>query len=1013
MGGTADMQLPSLKELQTGEQMELLNIVDSLRAEGLSEITALPQLIVCGDQSSGKSSVLEAISGIPFPRKENTCTRFATEVILRRSPDSRISVSVVPSRDRRRKARERLLKFRHQLSTPDDFPDLFDKAKDAMLNVPGKSFSKDILRIEFCGPSQPQLTLVDLPGLIHSHIEAEQQTSEDVELVTELVSDYLKSPRSIILAIVSAKYDINVQAILNRARAFEVDPEGIRTMGIITKPDTLVKGSELEDSFIKLAKNERVKFRLGWHVVKNLDSALKESLKSSLETRNAEEKAYFKDSTFKSVPSHSVGIESLRTKLSKVLFNQIRLELPRLVDDIEQRIINTKAARDRLGPSRTSTDDQRAFLIQLSQTFQTICQAAIRGDYDNDFFRSDELLEKGHFERYEPSEKRLCANLMNKHFGFADELRKNGCQWTIEENYASAKDFASANKSRNREAAIADACRLLKRSRGRELPGLPNPLLVGELFREYSRPWETLARAHIKNAWDMTNKFIELVLTHLTDGDVCDKILRLWLDPIMAQKLEAAYGKLEELLEVHKEHPFTTNHHFMDNRKKLQQKGTKDEIQQQLKSIAKPGQMVSVDDITNLMKNLDSKVNADMDMLAAEDAYDNMMAYYKVAMKLFMDNVPTLAIQAPIVRKLDEVLCPTTVFRMPLELVTKIAGESEEKMQERNEILSKLSTLEAGAQICRQYAMRPQSCEYATTSYGVDKDINILAATTSLKAPPRSPTVPLNPTFGAALFENRTPPKGTVTGGLFGSTLTNSSSRTSNIFGSETPSKSLFGSGFGSGSAAPDATSSPAPGTRLFGSSNSGCPGASTGGSGFGSGSAAPDATSSLAPGTRLFGSSNSGGLGASTGGSGFGASTGCPGSTGYGGFGGFGETPLSQKSQTESGRKIPFLPPAQNETPKPTASSVFERSKNTEAKNDHKSMPWRPILPVVFTMGPSDNRLVIEPTAVGQQSVQYRHISAMPVCEEYSVEELRLSDYTRGEDRSYSSDSSSDDESS
>ena len=68
-------------------------------------------------------------------------------------------------------------------------------------------------------------------------------------------------------------------------------------------------------------------------------------------------------------------------------------------------------------------------------------------------------------------------------------------------------------------------------------------------------------------------------------------------------------------------------------------------------------------------------------------------------MKLFMDNVPTLAIQAPIIRKLDEVLCPTEVFSMPPELVAKIAGESEEKMQERKEILSKLSTLEAGAHI--------------------------------------------------------------------------------------------------------------------------------------------------------------------------------------------------------------------------------------------------------------------------------------------------------------------------
>lgn len=470
MGSSIDMQLPFLKGLQTREQMELLNIVDSLRAEGLGEITALPQLIVCGDQSSGKSSVLEAISGIPFPRKENTCTRFATEVILRRSSKSRISVSVVPSIDRKKADRKKLLEFRHQLSTPDDFPDLFEKAKNVMLNAPDRSFSKDILRIEFCGPSQPQLTLVDLPGLIHSHIEAEHQTPEDVELVTELVSKYLKSPRSIILAIVSATYDINLQAILDRAR--EVDPQGLRTLGIITKPETL-EGSTREESLLKLARNERVKFRLGWHVVKNLDSAHKESLNSSLETRNAEEKAYFKDSNFKSLPSYNLGIESLRARLSKALFDQIRLELPRLAEDIEQRITINRAAKDKLGPSRASIDDQRAFLIQLSQSFQTICQAAVRGDYDNDFFRCDELRGFQLFATDVSSEKRLCANLMNKHFGFAENLRAQGCEWAIKERKPGEKPPSGfsfgMSKTRTREEAIASACKLLKRGRGREV----------------------------------------------------------------------------------------------------------------------------------------------------------------------------------------------------------------------------------------------------------------------------------------------------------------------------------------------------------------------------------------------------------------------------------------------------------------------------------------------------------------------------------------------------------------
>lgn len=232
----------SLDALQSADQRNVLNIVDSLRECGIDDIVPLPQLVVCGDQSSGKSSVLEAITEIPFPRKENLCTRFATEIVLRRLPESLIATKIIPDKTRPAEEQAELTNFKHSIKNFDELPDLIESATKAMGIGDGNSgstfhaFAMDVLSIAICGPHCPQLSLVDLPGLIHS------QSSDDVKLVSEQVGRYITEPRTIILPIISAKNDYANQIILRRVRS--VDPDGSRTLGIITKPDDLPPGSE-------------------------------------------------------------------------------------------------------------------------------------------------------------------------------------------------------------------------------------------------------------------------------------------------------------------------------------------------------------------------------------------------------------------------------------------------------------------------------------------------------------------------------------------------------------------------------------------------------------------------------------------------------------------------------------------------------------------------------------------------------------------------------------------------
>lgn len=93
------------------------------------------------------------------------------------------------------------------ISDFNELPNLIDQATNVMglgENTAGiHAFSKDFLRIEITGPGKSPLTLVDLPGLIHS--ETKLQSKEDVRLVSELVQRYIENPRTIILAVVSAK----------------------------------------------------------------------------------------------------------------------------------------------------------------------------------------------------------------------------------------------------------------------------------------------------------------------------------------------------------------------------------------------------------------------------------------------------------------------------------------------------------------------------------------------------------------------------------------------------------------------------------------------------------------------------------------------------------------------------------------------------------------------------------------------------------------------------------------
>ena len=169
-----------------------------------------------------------------------------------------------------------------------------------------------------------------------------------------------------------------------------------------------------------------------------------------------------------------------------------------------------------------------------------------------------------------------------------------------------------------------------------QLPGLVNPLLVGEVFREYSEPWEGIARSHIRSVWESTKFFLEQVLQHLTDAEVCAALFYELLEPIMDEKLELAYSKLGELIAVYKDHPITLNHYFQENVAALQKARRNPSIEEKLRRIISERNSILERDVPLLMSAMQFEETPDMNRKAAEEIFDNMNAFYKVLTSSFL-----------------------------------------------------------------------------------------------------------------------------------------------------------------------------------------------------------------------------------------------------------------------------------------------------------------------------------------------------------------------------------------
>ncbi|KAM3926158.1 dynamin-1-like protein isoform 4-T4 [Leptodactylus fuscus] len=323
-----------------------------------ADVIQLPQIVVVGTQSSGKSSVLESLVGRDLlPRGTGIVTR--RPLILQ--------LVHVSSDDRRKTSGEengvdaeewgKFLHTKNKIYT--DFDEIRQEIENETERISGnnKGISPEPIHLKIFSPNVVNLTLVDLPGMTKVPVGDQPK---DIEIqIRELILRYISNPNSIILAVTAANTDMATSEALKIAR--ESDPDGRRTLAVITKLDLMDAGTDAMDVLL----GRVIPVKLGIIGVVNrsqLDINNKKSVADSIRDEYG-----FLQKKYPSLANRN-GTKYLARTLNRLLMHHIRDCLPEL-----KTRINVLAAQYQslLNSYGEPVDDKSATLLQLITKFAT------------------------------------------------------------------------------------------------------------------------------------------------------------------------------------------------------------------------------------------------------------------------------------------------------------------------------------------------------------------------------------------------------------------------------------------------------------------------------------------------------------------------------------------------------------------------------------------------------------------------------------------------------------------
>ncbi|KAI1054439.1 hypothetical protein LB506_010648 [Fusarium annulatum] len=668
------------------EQRSLLDLIDKLQFAQLDDVK-LPQIVVVGDQSAGKSSVLEALTGTPFPRDAGACTRFATEIRLRRAKETKLKVSIIPDKTRPYNDQARLLQWGGDVTGDTPFDAMMRDATEliAPKSIPGRFAARDILVVEKEGPDMPLLTLVDLPGLVR--VANRDQSESDIQTIEALSDRYMKSSRTIILAVIGGNNDYVQAPILKKARYF--DPKGSRTIGVLTKPD-MTERIGLEEKFIELVtnKDQENNFKLGWYVLLNPGPGEQWQTPEDRANREAE---FFSRGKWATLPPEMWGIGALRAKLSTQLQRHIGKHVKTLRRQIQQALEGCESQLKAMGVGKDTPEEMRFQMGELFTASNNLVTPAVNGNYKNPF--GERFFARQSSPKGTPSQK-LRARIRDESERFARRFRQHGRKVTFQKSQPPATNGVNGTNGvaegnglptpgtvgdrSKKDFAEFEVEPLLRQIRGNELPLDSNPRAPYILFQDYSRNWPVLAQEYKDNVGVICNEFLADVIDHVWPMRMRDPLRMHFLELRMKDLVESAdseLGRLTDDMELEIQ-PFDPE--YEERLRKWRAEATEN-----------GGTYTE-----------------------AEEVLEKMLIYYDLTARIFTRNVITQVVERHLLLGMLRLFNPIEILRMQDTTIEAIAAENKETRERRKALQLQKKAIEEARNICASLAMRSELRAY-------------------------------------------------------------------------------------------------------------------------------------------------------------------------------------------------------------------------------------------------------------------------------------------------------------